>query len=111
MVGRGYSEEQVIDDFKGRFGPEVLIANAAMAPGEGENVFNKRTIGFVFLLASISLVAFSLGRYMTPASSPSSGRRRSAPRPRKVSSAEAKSRKKREPGGEDEERFLEDHEI
>ncbi len=75
MVGQGYSEEQIIQNFTGRFGPSVLITNAAMAPGSETRGFDKRTIGFLFLIASFSLVAFSLGRYMKPATSSAPARR------------------------------------
>jgi len=76
MIGRGYNEEQVIQDFRGRFGPDVLIANAAMAPNSGGRSFDKRTIGLIFLMASLSLVAFSLGKYMRAAPAPAPIRRR-----------------------------------
>jgi hypothetical protein len=92
MVGRGNSEEQIIQNFKGQFGPSVLIANAALAPSsEGllSKASNKKTIGIVFLLASFSLVAFSLGKYMNAAPSPVSARRKTKNRP-KISSKPAK---------------------
>jgi len=75
MVGRGYTEDQVIQEFKDRFGPSVLIVNAAMAPRSSGRVLNKRTFGIVLLMASFSLVAFSVGKYMNTASSPPSKRR------------------------------------
>ena len=98
MVGRGNSEEQIIQNFKGQFGPSVLIANAALAPSsEGllSKASNKKTIGIVFLLASFSLVAFSLGKYMNaaPSSAPARSRKRSNPR---ASGNPAKGKKKRE---------------
>jgi hypothetical protein len=81
MVGRGYSEEQVIQDFKGRFGPQVLIANAAMAPNNSGGVFSKKTFVFILLMASFSLIAFSLGKYMSAAPSPAPAKRRKKRRP------------------------------
>jgi hypothetical protein len=79
MVGRGYSEEQIIQDFNGRFGPSVLIANAALAPNSGSLVSrasNKKTIGYIFLFGSFGLIAFSLGKYMKAAPSPAPARRK-----------------------------------
>ena len=92
MVGSGYSEEQIIQNFKGQYGPSVLIANAALAPNsEGllSKAPSKKTIGVILLLASFSLVAFSLGKYMNAAPSPASARRKTKHRP-KVSSKPAK---------------------
>lgn len=92
MVGSGYTEEQIIQNFKGQFGPSVLIANAALAPNsEGllSKAPSKKTIGIIFLLASFSLVAFSLGKYMNAAPSPASARRKTKHRP-KVSSKPTK---------------------
>jgi len=85
MVGRGFSEDQIIQNFKGQFGPSVLIANAALAPNSGglvSKASNKKTIGIVLLLASFSLVAFSLGKHMNaaPARSPAKRRKKSSPR-------------------------------
>lgn len=82
MLGSGYSEEQIIEDFKGRFGPEVLIANAAMAPNAGGRTFDKKVFGFILLILSFSLAAFGLGKYMRPAPVPARRRekgRRTAP--------------------------------
>ncbi len=83
MVGRGFSEEQIVQDFRGRFGPSILIANAAMRPNSGDPVSkssSKKTFGFILLLASFSLVAFSLGKYRkapSPALSKRSSKRSS----------------------------------
>ena len=98
MVGRGLSEDQIIQNFKGQFGPSVLIANAALAPNSGGLVSkssNKKTIGIVLLLASFSLVAFSLGKYMNaaPARAPARRKKRSSPR---VSGHPGKGQKKRD---------------
>jgi hypothetical protein len=98
MVGRGYSEEQVIQDFRGRFGPDVLIANAAMAPNSGgllSKASNKKTFGFILLFASFSLVAFSLGKYMNAAPARAPVRRRAKHSP-KASSKQSKRALKRE---------------
>ena len=98
MVGSGYSEEQVIQDFKGRYGPSVLIANAALAPNsEGllSKAPSKKTFGFILLLASFSLVAFSLGKYTKTAPSPAPARHRAKQRP-KASSKASKRTGKRE---------------
>jgi len=97
MVGRGYTEDQVIQDFRGRFGPDVLIANAALAPNSGGLVsksLNRRTFGFILLIASFSLVAFSLGKYMS-APTPAPARQR-AKQPPKASSEASKHTEKRE---------------
>lgn len=111
MVGRGYSEEQIIQDFKNQFGPDVLIANAAMAPRAGGELFNSKNFGFLLLLASVSLVAFSLGHY-TKAPSSAKGKRRSASGPRTVRSPAEKNRRSVEGHRKNgEERYLEDHEI
>ena len=98
MVGRGFSEDQIIQNFKGQFGPSVLIANAALAPDSGgllSKASNKKTFGIILLLASFSLVAFSLGKHMNaaPSSAPARGRKRSSPRP---SGKPAKGKKKPE---------------
>ena len=111
MVGRGYSEEQVIQDFKNRFGPDVLIANAAMAPRAGVQLFNRKTFGFLLLLGSVSLVAFTLGHY-TKASSPAGRTKRSASTSKTVRGPAEKSRRSVEDRRNNgEERYLEDHEI
>ncbi len=115
MVGKGYTEEQVIQDFRGRYGPDVLIANAALAPNsEGllSKAPSKKTIGVILLLASFSLVAFSLGKYMKAAPSPSSARRKPAKRSRPVRSSPEKDRWWEDRSSDsDEEGFLDDHEI
>jgi hypothetical protein len=85
MVGSGYTEEQIIQNFKGQFGPSVLIANAALAPDSGgllSKASNKKTVGIILLLASFSLVAFSLGKYMNTGPSPAPARRRKKSSPR-----------------------------
>jgi hypothetical protein len=111
MVGRGYSEDQIIQDFKDRFGPEVLIANAAMAPNAEGRVFNKRTFGFLLLLASVSLAAFSLGNYTKSAPS-STAKRRPPPRSKTTRSQTRQSRRRVEDHIDTEkEDFLDDHEI
>jgi hypothetical protein len=97
MVGRGYTEDQVIQDFRGRFGPDVLIANAALAPNSGgllSKASNKKTFGIILLIASFSLIAFSLGKYMS-APTPAPARRRAKQRP-KASSKASKRTEKRE---------------
>ena len=76
MVGGGYTEDQIIQDFTDRFGPDVLIANAAMAPDAVRGTFDKKVIGFIFLAASFSLAAFGLGRYMQPSTSSATPKRR-----------------------------------
>jgi len=98
MVGRGYSEEQIVQDFRGRFGPSVLIANAALAPNSGglvSKASNKKTFGFILLLGSFSLVAFSLGKYMKATPSPAPAKRRAKHNP-KASSKSSKRSGKRE---------------
>lgn len=98
MVGRGFSEEQIVQDFRGRFGPSILVTNAAMRPNSGGQVSkasNKKTIGYIFLFGSFGLIAFSLGKYMKAAPSPAPARRkkrRSSGEPGK----KAKSKGKRE---------------
>lgn len=114
MVGRGDSEEQIIQDFKGRFGPDVLIANAAMAPDSGGWSFtvNKRTFGFILLAASFSLVAFSLGRYMSPSAPTPKTKNNPSKRSRPVKTPARETRKKKSgAGGQEGEELLEDHEI
>ena len=76
MVGRGFSEEQIIQDFRGRFGSSVLVVNAALAPNSTGGSFDKKTIGFILLLGSFGLVAFSLGKFMKAAPSPAPARRK-----------------------------------
>ena len=98
MVGRGYSEEQIIQNFKGQFGPSVLIANAALAPNSGglvSKASNKKTFGIILLIASFSLVAFSLGKYMNAAPARAPAKRRTKQRP-KASSKASKRTEKRE---------------
>jgi len=112
MVGQGYTEEQIIQDFKGRYGPDVLIANAAMAPNATGQLLSKRTFGFLLLLASVSLVAFSLGKYAKSAPSSARGNRRSTPRARSAGSPAKKSRSRVEDHHESgKKRYLEDHEL
>ncbi|MGD8352565.1 MAG: cytochrome c-type biogenesis protein CcmH [Pseudomonadota bacterium] len=115
MVGRGYSEDQIIQDFTDRFGPQVLIANAAMAPGSGgllSEVSNKKTVGFILLGASIAFFAFSLGRYLQPTASPAGRRHKAAPRSRSTRKPVRKTRPREEkPGDPDDGGYLEDHEI
>jgi hypothetical protein len=98
MVGRGYSEEQIIQNFKGQFGPSVLISNAALAPNSGgllSKVSTKKSFGIILLLASFSLVAFSLGKYMNAGPSPAPARRRKKSSPR-ASGHPGKEQKKRD---------------
>ena len=98
MVGSGNTEEQIIQNFKGQFGPSVLITNAALAPSsEGllSKASNKKTIGIIFLLGSFSLVAFSLGKYMNAAPSPAPARRKKKRNPG-ASGKPAKGKGKRE---------------
>lgn len=115
MVGRGYSEDQIIQDFTGRFGPQVLVANAAMKPDSGSLLSgssSKRTFGYILLGASISLIAFSLGRYMQPSAPPVGKRPDKASRSRSASkSARKVVTKDGNPGRPVDEEFLEDHEI
>ena len=96
MVGRGYNEDQVIQDFRGRFGPDVLIANAALAPNSGgllSKASNKKTFGIILLIASFSLVAFSLGKYIS-APTPVPARRKSKQRPQASSKASKRTEKR-----------------
>ena len=97
MVGRGYTEEQVIQDFRGRFGPQVLIANAALAPNSGglvSKASNKKTFGIILLIASFSLVAFSLGKYMNAAPARAPARRRAKHNPNASSKSSKRSGKR-----------------
>jgi hypothetical protein len=96
MVGSGYTEEQIIQNFKGQFGPSVLISNAALAPNSGgllSKVSTKKSFGIILLLASFSLVAFSLGKYMNAGPSPAPARRRKKSNP-KASGRPASGKKK-----------------
>jgi hypothetical protein len=98
MVGSGYTEEQIIQNFKGQFGPSVLISNAALAPNSGgllSKVSTKKSFGIILLLASFSLVAFSLGKYMNAGPSPAPARRRKKSSPR-ASGHPGKEQKKRD---------------
>ena len=97
MVGNGYSEEQIIQNFKGQFGPSVLIANAALAPNSGgllSKASNKKTFGIILLLASFSLVAFSLGKYMNAAPARAPAKRRTKQRPQTSSKASKRTEKR-----------------
>lgn len=98
MVGRGYTEEQIIDNFKGQFGPQVLIANAGMAPDSGGRTIDKRTIGIILLLASFSLAAFGLGKYMKPAPVPAKRRSKSRTKPQARSSTKSNARTSKDSG-------------
>jgi len=82
MVGQGYTEDQIVQDFTNRFGPGVLITNAAMAPGASEGGSGKNTFGFILLLGSFTLAAFGLGRYMRPATPPAPAGRKPKSRTR-----------------------------
>jgi hypothetical protein len=97
MVGDGYTEEQIIQNFKGQFGSSVLITNAAMAPNSGgllSQAPSKKTIGMILLVASFSLVAFSLGKYMNAAPASAPARRRSKQRPQASPKSSKRSEKR-----------------
>jgi hypothetical protein len=119
MVGRGYSEEQIIQDFNGRFGPSVLIANAALAPnsdGRVSKAINKKTIGYIFLFGSFGLVVFSLGKYKKAAPPPAPARRkksRSSGDPGKKAKGKGKRENKQGKGFRDgvDEELLDDYDY
>jgi hypothetical protein len=104
MVSRGYSEEQVIQDFVGRFGPSVLVANAALAPNSDGSPFNKKIFGYLLLMAGFSVAAFTVGKYMSKAPVAPSTRRRSSsgPRPEKGSARKSKGKSQSRKGVDDE---------
>lgn len=77
LVGGGSSEEQIIQAFVDRFGPNVLVANAALEPRSSGSRFNPRILGYLLVLSGISLAAFMIGRHRRTAAAPV--RRRSSP--------------------------------
>jgi cytochrome c-type biogenesis protein CcmH/NrfF len=83
MVGRGYTMDQITQDFVGRFGPSVLIANAAIAPNAVKSPFNKKIFGSLLVIGGFTLAVFTIGRQMGKSSVPQSARGRSSNRPRK----------------------------
>lgn len=91
MVGRGYTEDQIAQDFVGRFGPSVLIANAALAPNAVKGPFNKKTFGYMFLVGGFALAVFTVGRYTGKSSAPQSSRGRSPSKARKKKGSGKKS--------------------
>ncbi|MDF1536034.1 MAG: hypothetical protein P1S46_05955 [bacterium] len=92
MVGRGYTEDQVIQDFRGRFGPSVLIANAALAPNAVKRPFNRNIFGYLLVIGGFTLAAFTIGRQTgrSPASQPARGRFSAGPRSKKASGKKGK---------------------
>jgi hypothetical protein len=83
MVGRGYTEEQIAQDFVGRFGPSVLIANAAIAPNAVKSPFNKKIFGYLLVIGGFTLAVFTIGRHTGKSSAPQSARGRSPNKGRK----------------------------
>ncbi|MCK5351366.1 hypothetical protein KAJ77_02245, partial [bacterium] len=82
MVGRGYTEDQIAQDFVGRFGPSVLIANAALAPNAVKRPFNKKIFGYLLVIGGFTLAAFTIGKHMGKSPSPPPSRRGSSTGPR-----------------------------
>jgi len=74
MVGQGYSEEQIIQDFVGRWGSSVLVVNAAAAPRSIASRISSRTIGFVLILFGVTFAAFLFGKYYQTSSAPVAAR-------------------------------------
>jgi len=117
MVGQGYTEDQIIQDFTNRFGPGVLIANAAMAPNAEGSRFDRKTFGFILLMASFALAAFGLGRYMRPVHSPAPPRRRSKNNAKAQASARSsqnagkKGKKEKGSGKEFDDELLDDYDY
>jgi cytochrome c-type biogenesis protein CcmH/NrfF len=70
MVGQGYSEEQIIQDFVGRWGSSVLVVNAAAAPRSIASRISSRTLGFVLILFGVTFAAFLFGKYYRTSSTP-----------------------------------------
>ena len=83
MVGRGYTEDQIAQDFVGRFGPSVLIANAALAPNAVKRPFNKKIFGYLLVIGGFTLAVFTVGRYTGKSSAPQSTHSRSPNKGRK----------------------------
>ncbi len=94
MVGRGYTEEQVAQDFVGRFGPSVLIANAAIAPNAVKSPFNKKIFGYLLLIGGFTLAVFTIGRQTGKSSTPQPTRGRSSNKGRKKKGSGKKSQGK-----------------
>jgi hypothetical protein len=82
MVGRGYNEDQVIQDFVGRFGSSVLVVNAALAPNAVKRPFNKKIFGFLLVIGGFTLAAFTVGKHMGKSPPPPPSRRGSSTGPR-----------------------------
>ena len=116
MIGRGSSEDQIIQDFVARFGPQVLVANAAMAPNSSGRSFDNRTVGIVLLIASFTLAAFGIGRYMGQKPVPARARQRSGGRPNSSSRSSKdemwkKARSVKRTREESEDDYLDDSDI
>ena len=91
MVGRGYTEDQVIQDFVGRFGSSVLVVNAALAPNAVKRPFNKKIFGYLLVIGGFTLAVFTVGRYTGKSSAPQSSRGRSPSKARKKKGSGKKS--------------------
>jgi cytochrome c-type biogenesis protein CcmH/NrfF len=63
MVGQGYTEEQIIQEFVGRYGQSVLVVNAAAAPRSVGSRVNNKTVGFILILFGVTFGAFLFGKY------------------------------------------------
>lgn len=95
MMDSGYSQEQIVQDFVGRFGTSVLAAKVPSTLGSRFQV-NKRTVGFIFLGTSLFLVAFASGRYLKFQPQPAAKAKKSGSRKEHPGSSK-KARKKKKP--------------
>jgi len=74
MVGQGYTEEQIIQDFVSRYGSSVLVVNAAAAPRSIGSRINSRTVGFILILFGVTFGAFLFGKYYQRSPAPVAAR-------------------------------------
>ena len=94
MMDSGYSNDQIVQDFVGRFGTSVLAAKVPSTVGSRLS-FSKRNVGFALLALSLFLVAFASGKYLKfQPDAPARSRKNSSKKNRSVSSKKAKGKKK-----------------
>lgn len=94
MVGQGYTEEQIVQDFVGRWGPSILVVNTAAVPRSIESRFSSRTVGFVLILFGVTFAAFLFGRHFQRSPAPIKAETAKSTRKRSGSSKQRSSTKK-----------------
>jgi len=93
MVGQGYTEEQIIQEFVGQYGPSVLVVNAAAAPRSVGSRVNNKTVGFILILFGVTFGAFLFGKYYQRSPAPAAARTSKHTRKRNTSPKRGSSKK------------------